>query len=154
MGVVAYTDVTLSPPAVLPLTEMTTEGKAEIEAFLERLIFGSNHQAQDPAEYVTGQCTSRPSSREGSVNWAATTGARREVPRSPEHWGRMCGEAGLSAHIFTTTMHDAPMSVITDMDDPPMPSPVCGEGIQGSPGPPVEQDRVSRYGQYVLLGGT
>eukprot|EP00955_Chlamydomonas_euryale_P111265 366052-Chlamydomonas_euryale.AAC.18 len=39
-------------------------------------------------------------------------------------------------------MHDAPVRVGTDMEESPMPSPVRGEGIQGGPGPSVEQDVV------------
>eukprot|EP00955_Chlamydomonas_euryale_P046137 353338-Chlamydomonas_euryale.AAC.8 len=40
-------------------------------------------------------------------------------------------------------MHDVPVRVETDMEEPLMPSPVRGEGIQGGPGPPVEQHVVT-----------
>eukprot|EP00955_Chlamydomonas_euryale_P049325 354231-Chlamydomonas_euryale.AAC.3 len=39
-------------------------------------------------------------------------------------------------------MHDAPLRVGMDMEESLMPSPVRGGGIQGGPGPPVEQDVV------------
>mmetsp|Transcript_29855 Transcript_29855/g.88401 ORF Transcript_29855/g.88401 Transcript_29855/m.88401 type:complete len:302 (-) Transcript_29855:310-1215(-) len=89
MGVVAYTDVTLSPPAVLPLTEMTTEGKAEIEAFLERLIFGSNHQAQDPAEDVHGALEAAGASE---IGWRSASRAIVHMADSPGHGTRLHDE--------------------------------------------------------------
>eukprot|EP00955_Chlamydomonas_euryale_P117894 366504-Chlamydomonas_euryale.AAC.1 len=89
MGVVAYTDVTLGPPAVLPLTDMDAHGLARIEAFLEHLIFGSNHQAQDPAEDVHGALEAAGATE---IGWRSVSRAIVHMADSPGHGRRLHDE--------------------------------------------------------------